>query len=95
MLQSKTATTRLGRFKTTLVVSHPDTAATTIIRDLKQKHTLAPLGWDIETRVLPPPSRRLSPALLLTFKTFTHSLLEGAGQQAASWPATLSPVVMH
>jgi hypothetical protein len=50
-MQAKTATTRQGRFKTTLVMSHPDTAATSIIRDLKQKHTLTPLGWDIETRV--------------------------------------------
>lgn len=49
--QSKSATTRAGRFKTTLVVSHADSAATTIIRDLNQKHTLTPLGWDIETRV--------------------------------------------
>jgi hypothetical protein len=50
-MQAKTATTRQGRFKTTLVMSHPDTAATSIIRDLKQKHTLTPLGWDIETRL--------------------------------------------
>lgn len=50
-MQAKTATTRQGRFKTTLVMSHPDTAATSIIRDLKQKHTLTPLGWDVETRV--------------------------------------------
>jgi len=28
-------------------------------------------------QVLPPPPRRFSPALLLTFKTFTHSLLAG------------------
>lgn len=28
-------------------------------------------------QVLPPPPRRLSPSLLLTFKTFTHALLEG------------------
>lgn len=76
-MQAKTATTRQGRFKTTLVMSHPDTAATSIICDLKQKHTLTPLGWDIETRVLSAQARRLSPALLLTFKTFTHSLLEG------------------